>query len=140
MTTETTSIFWLHHLTLRLPDGFQNTDRAIFVWDNELFTTLCYSLKRLVFIYETLCTLPVDIIAGDTVDVLDRQNTPQITTWQTADENINRLLAQLTARQKDIHLITPAPFVTLKGEQNVKRFFQYWKKAEKSAYLHDGGV
>ena len=44
--------------------------RAVFIWDDALFRQMDYGFKKCVFIYEALTALPVDIIAGPTVEVL----------------------------------------------------------------------
>ena len=44
--------------------------KAIYVWDDEYLRRANYSLKRLVFLYETLCDLPVDVVRGATRTVV----------------------------------------------------------------------
>ena len=44
--------------------------RALFIWDDAYFKKRNYSLKRLVFIYETLTTMPVEIVHGKTLDIV----------------------------------------------------------------------
>ena len=44
--------------------------KAVFIWDDAFFKRRCYSLKRLVFIYETLCSMPIEIYYGDTKNII----------------------------------------------------------------------
>ena len=52
------SLIWIHEDALRITHPVfklaPNGTEALFVWDNPYFQKLDYSLKRLVFIYESL--------------------------------------------------------------------------------------
>ena len=57
-------IIWVHEKALNsnLLADIDDNKKALFIWDNSYFQSRSYTLKRLVFIYETLCQLPVEII------------------------------------------------------------------------------
>jgi len=140
MATPTQDVFWLHHACLRLPHGIDTQNlRAIFIWDDELLRRQGYSLKRLVFLYETLCELPVDIIKGDAIQILASYDRAVISTWQTDDAEIIAMIAALEQRDCNISVLKQTPFIA--GEKGVKlnRFFQYWNKVQKKALLVNGG-
>jgi len=65
--------------------------KAVFIWDDAYFKQRGYSLKRLVFIYETLCSMPVDIIYGTTSDVIKTIAPTKIITSFTADTPIQNI-------------------------------------------------
>ena len=133
----------LHEESLRIShpvfSAAGNTTKAIFIWDEAYFCQKDYSFKRLVFIYETLCQLPVDIIQGNTVEVISQLN-PSILYIPEANnpellDLINSLKTIVTTR-----IIQDEIFSVIKKPYNFKRFFQYWKKAEKSVFLYNAGT
>ena len=68
----------LHEESLRMTHpvfhAAPNATRVIYVWDDAYVQCTAYSLKRLIFIYETLCGLAVDILRGDTRSTLQEIN------------------------------------------------------------------
>ena len=120
---------------LSLPD---DADRAkmIFIWDAEYFKRQNYSLKRLVFIYECLADLGVDVYQGDTLEVLD-QLSGQITLFDTHDPARKALNEKICVAHENTHVICHDDFLNLpEGTQpRIGRFFQYWKTAKK--YISD---
>ena len=130
-----TNITWLHdkalHCTPLGPQGMQH--RAIFVWDDDYFQQRDYTLKRLVFIYETLCAMPVEILPGDTVEVLLNLAPQRLYTQHTCDSIIKHMTSRL-AEQIDLRLVTPPPFAYVPAQPVHKRFFKYWNKAKKTAF------
>jgi hypothetical protein len=138
-----TPLIWLHEEALRLSHPvFHSTPnglRAIYIWDDAYFRQANYSLKRLIFIYETLCELPVDIIHGNTLDVV-RELAPS-TLYIPATNNplIIHIMNSLEAIVP-VTVVEDEAFVVIKKPGEFRRFFQYWNKAEKSAFLHNGGV
>ena len=136
-------LIWLHEESLRethpvftaAPEG----TRAIYVWDDEYLRQLDYSLKRLVFIYETLCELPVDIIRGDSVSII-KQMCPSIlyvpaTTKPHIISNIGRLKTIA-----NVQMIQDENFVTMTKTTDLKRFFPYWNMAQKTALQKNGDI
>ena len=141
MATPTQDVFWLHHACLRLPHGIDTQNlRAIFIWDDELLRRQAYSLKRLVFLYEVLCELPVDIIKGDTIQILASYDRAVISTWQTDDADITAMVAALEQRDCNISVLKQTPFIAGTSAAKLNRFFQYWNKVQKKAFLVNGGA
>jgi hypothetical protein len=111
--------------------------RAVYVWDDAYFVLTGYSLKRLIFIYETLCGLEVDIIRGDTRRILHEIN-PSLVYIPLTN---NPLLLEMIASVREVssvEMVADIPFVDLEKTMEFRRFFQYWRRAEKKAFLHDG--
>ena len=136
-------LIWLHEEALRLTHpvfaAAPGNTKAIFVWDDGYFRTANYSLKRLVFIYETLCELPLDIIIGDTKSILE-QIAPSVLYIPATNNPLLVSKIHTFKSMARVELIEDDPFVILKKQADFHRFFQYWKKAEKTAFLKDSGV
>ena len=134
-------IIWFHDKALdknnhALIDIDDNT-KAIFVWDDVYFQRRAYSLKRLVFIYETLCEMPVDIIKGNLYEVMQTISPDSIKTFFSADVIIKDLIKRLSDDFK-VEVVKPLPFVQVAEEIDFKRFFRYWNKVKKTAFNRDG--
>ena len=136
-------LIWLHEEALRAthpvfhkaPDGA----RAVFIWDDRYLQKLDYSLKRLVFIYETVCELPVDVIQGDIVEIIKEIAPSRL---YVPASNKSYLLAVFNDLKSvvDLEIIRDEDFVNLPGTADIKRFFKYWSVAEKNAFLQNGGL
>lgn len=132
-------IFWIHHLGLRAaPAAASYVDRYVFIWDNALFERLGYTLKRLVFIYETLCGLPVHIVEGNTADILANLSCDDITTWHNDAPEIQDIIGQLEKKNKKIQSLRETPFCSIPPQAEFMRFSKYWPRAKKTALLSDG--
>jgi hypothetical protein len=133
----------LHEESLRIthpvfditPEG----TRVIYIWDDIYVRHTGYSLKRLIFIYETLCELEVDILRGDTQKILQQINPSIVYIPHT---NNPLLLQQIDSIRErvSIEMVTDDTFVNLKKNIKFNRFFQYWRMAEKKAFLIHGGL
>ncbi len=113
--------------------------RAIYVWDDAYVERTGYSLKRLIFIYETLTGLEIDILRGNTRSILQEINPSLVYIAHTN----NPLLLEMIDSVREVlsvEMVADDAFVNLKNAIEFKRFFQYWRKAEKTVFLHDGGV
>ncbi len=134
-------IIWLHDKALNgfLLQELNDRVQPIFVWDEQYFKHRCYSLKRLVFIYETLCQMPVDVIKGDTIEIMRSFLPAKITTLYTADTKIKEIIKRLR-KNFDVEVVKSQPFVKIPDEYEFKRFYKYWDKAKKTAFLKDGVV
>ncbi|NBV06753.1 MAG: hypothetical protein EBS06_05915 [Proteobacteria bacterium] len=115
---------------------------TFFVWDEEYFKEMDYSFKKLVFIFETLNEMDCEIYQGRSIEVIrqlaQENNSSEIFIAATP----NPLLQSIATNLKDkieIKIIAEKPFVLLKSEVNLKRFFNYWNKAKESAMTKDGG-
>lgn len=138
----TKPLIWLHEEALRTshpvfkaaPQG----TRALFVWDDDYLQNLGYSLKRLVFIYETLCELPVDIIRGDTLSSV-KELAPTRLFIPGSDKphivSMTNVLKTITT----VEIIKDEELAQLPATMDLRRFFKYWSLAEKTAFLKNGG-
>lgn len=137
----TPSILWLHDKALRISHPVflhaPKQAKAIFIWDDAYFKRCDYSLKRLVFIYETLCTLPVEIIQGDTLTEL--KTFVPATVYIPYDYNlyVQSVLQEFSALT-EVKVIPDEPFVITSNKANFKRFSKYWKKVGTSALMLNG--
>jgi hypothetical protein len=113
--------------------------KVIYIWDDVYFQCSGYSLKRLIFIYETLCGLEVDILRGDTLSILQDIHPSLVYIPQTNHPLLIEMIASIR-KVLAVNLVADEPFVKFDKPMEVKRFFPYWSKAEKKAFLHDGGV
>lgn len=136
-------LIWLHEEALRVTHPIFSAapaaTRAIYVWDDAYLRQLDYSLKRLVFIYETLSELPVGILQGDTVRIL-KQIAPSILyVPATTKPHIASTIDQLKSVTK-VEIIQDEDFVTITKAGDLRRFFPYWNMAQKTASQKNGGV
>jgi len=113
--------------------------KAIYVWDDEYLRRANYSLKRLVFVYETLCELPVDIIRGDTGSVLATMTPAMLYVPATNNPALLAIFAGIKAAVP-FNVVDDDAFAVMKRTTEARRFFQYWSKVEQSAFLHNGGA
>lgn len=113
--------------------------KAIYVWDDDYFRGTNYSLKRLVFIYETLCELPVDIIRGDTCSLVVAIAPSALYVPSTNNPSLLSMFAGVKLTS-NINFVDDDVFAVMKKSIEARRFFQYWNKVEKSAFLHNGGA
>jgi hypothetical protein len=137
------SLIWLHEEALRISHlvfkAAPRGTKAIYVWDDAYFREADYSLKRLVFIYETLCELPIEIIWGNTLEVLRELAPSNLYVPATNNPMIAEMIGDLKIFLP-VEIIEDEDFVVIKNSIDFRRFFQYWKKAQKTAFLHNGGV
>jgi hypothetical protein len=116
-----------------------NDTKAIYVWDDEYFRRTNYSLKRLVFIYETLCELPIEIIYGNTLTIVQAL-APSTLYLPTTNNPLLTSLIDTLKLVASIELVADETFVQIDSNTNFKRFFQYWNKIESSAFKVNGGM
>jgi len=137
----TQSLIWLHDEALRLthpvfaaaPFGA----KAIFIWDDSYLKNSGYSLKRLVFIYETLCTLPIEIIHGDTLTTLRNIAEPSLYIPYSYHSFIQNVISELSVIMV-AHIKQDETFVSISKDTDFTRFFKYWNKAEQTAFRVNG--
>ena len=135
-----TGLIWLHEDALRADHPVFKTAgddvHACFIWDEPYFKEADYSFKRLVFLYETLCELPVEIYQGEiTETLLDLADKYQTSTLYVPATPNPLLIDRYQRLGKPIPLrvIADEPFVQLDREPDLKRFSRYWNKAKRSA-------
>jgi hypothetical protein len=135
-------LIWLHDEALRINHPvFQAAPpltQAIYVWDNNYFETLGYSLKRLVFIYETLCELPVDIVQGETPTIIKALAPSVIYLPATNKPHLVAVIRSLKPLT-EVEVIDDKSFVEVDREIDFRRFFPFWKLAEKDALCDERG-
>lgn len=136
------SIIWLHDEALRLSHPVFSaapvSAKAIFIWDDAYLRQSNYSLKRLVFIYETLSALPIEILHGDTLTILGQISASSLYVPYSHNSFVQSIMHDL-AKIKEVHFIKDEPFVKISHDTEFRRFFSYWNKAEKSAFVVNGG-
>ena len=123
-------IWWVHEKALFVPE---RKIQCVHVWDEAYYQSRGYSLKRLVFIYETLCQMPVEIIQGDTQQVLSSYHQP-VYVPRTADAPICESVEALN-QHTTVHWVSKPEFVDVDESVDFPRFFRYWKQAQKTAFL-----
>ena len=121
---------WLHPDCLS-EAWLESGQRAIYVFDDAQIEAAGWGLKRIMFLYETLLGLPVEIHRGPTVETLISLAGPsgRIVTVATPDP---WLCARITELRQSIPVdLKPAPvFVELEEPVDLRRFSRYWAKAE----------
>lgn len=134
-------IIWLHEKALSKThlvfEHLNEHTKIIHVWDDNYYQKRGYSLKRLVFIYETLCELPAEIISGNTIEILKKLNPEEILVPYTVDIEIRKIFDELS-KVIPIVIIKENAFVDVSDHYEFKRFFKYWKKASQTAFLING--
>lgn len=118
-----TRLFWMHTDTLCEPPC-----EAVFVFDDEQIDEAQWGLKRLMFIYECLLELQVEIHRGPTVATLLRIAEARAATLVTVDSPDPWIRQQFGRLPIEV---LPAPqLVSLPEPVDLKRFARYWKRAE----------
>lgn len=112
--------------------------QAIYIWDDEHLKSLNYSLKRLIFIYETMCELPIDIISGNTIEVIEGLAPARIYFPSTNNPLIVAMLEKI-ATISPIEIIADEMLSSQQPPNHLRRFSQYWKKIEKNVMQTNGG-
>ena len=135
-------LIWLHEDCLRASHNlFDHAPdaQAVFIWDDKHMNAMHYGLKRRVFIYESLCQLPVEIYVGDTATCLAQlaQDGQDIVTGKTPNPALKAIMATLREKTK-LSAIADDAFVQMDSPPDLRRFFKYWNKAKKHAFSYDG--
>lgn len=134
-------IVWMHDQAITFSSEFyqrQDSDtRLIYIWDDAYLKSQGYTLKRLVFIYESLIETPVQILKGNTLEVLKDLQPNKVLTFNTPDTRIKALIDKVS-KELNLELIDQKSFVDLPNKEIGKRFFKYWNQAKKSAFYIDG--
>ena len=133
-------LIWLHEQALYLAPYLTAIPNAQFmhIWDDDYYQQRQYTLKRLVFIYESLCESNIPIIAGNTLDVIHSVKPTKVYIPNSQDSIIQRY-SQLIARHYPTESLQAPPLTTPPDSLKVKRFFKYWHTIKHQALQHDGG-
>ena len=137
-----TKLIWLHEDCLRASHNvFSHAPdaQAVFIWDDAHMAAMHFGLKRRVFIYESLCQLPVEIYVGDTVSALMRlaDRGQEIVTGKSPNPALKNIMQALRETIK-VSAIADDPFVQMDSPPDLRRFYKYWNKAKKHAFSYDG--
>ncbi len=129
-----TKLLWLNEDALRdthpVFEAVSADTHAIFIWDEAYFKKMDYGFKKLVFIYETLCELPVEIIQGESIAVITALKPSEIIVPYTPNPHLKHVFNRLSDSY-EVNIMKDAPFTEVKKLLEWKRFFAYWKKVEK---------
>jgi hypothetical protein len=142
-----TNLIWLHEDALRADHpvflAAGGSAPSVFVWDEAYWRECGYSFKRLVFLYETLCELPCAIYRGPMrqtlLDLIAKHGALALFVPETPNPALQEVIAAL-AGHTSVTIVPDEPFVLLKKEPRLSRFFNYWKSAEKLAFTPGGGA
>lgn len=126
------TILWIHEDCLNPQSAALQAHpgaAAVFVFPR----AVTISLKRIVFIYECLLELPVEIRRGEVepeIAAFAREHgATRIVTMASPNPEIAaavRALQQLF----DVEVIEPPPFTDYRGAVSLRRFSQFWRKVE----------
>lgn len=131
-------IIWIHGdcLSSNNPALVQEPDApALWVWDDALLVEWQISLKRIVFIYECLLSLPLTIRRGDMVEQLvafaEEHEAETVVTTESPSPRFAAICADLRERGLTVEVLDIEPFVVIPGHVDLKRFSRYWRQAVK---------
>ena len=120
------------------------TPDTAFIWDPEYFQATHCGLKRQIFIYETLCTLDVEIYCGAFMDVFQALVSDLQPEHIFVPYSVNPLLQQrheimaAAMAVESFTIVKDDPFVIIDDLADLRRFFRYWNKAKKAAFSYNG--
>lgn len=126
-------IVWVHGDALRRESAaFREypTAPALFVWDDVVLRGYGVSLKRLVFMYECLLDLPVEMVRGDVATQLvafaTRHGADTIVTMDTPAPRFAQIVATLRQTHTVLILSDP-PLVAVDKPVDLGRFSRFWQ-------------
>ena len=108
---------------------------AIYVWDDDLLLRRKLSLKRILFIYESLLELPVVIrrgqVAREILTFAEEHNQQMVVTMGSISPGFERICRQLRKYGLQVYIYEEEPFINLPQEPDLRRFSRYWKLARR---------
>lgn len=110
---------------------------AVFVWDDAALEAERYSLKRIVFVYECLLELPVEIHRGPLAETLQLlANRAGATTIAMAESPNPRYAETVLTLEQHLRVEMHAgeAFIPHALEADLRRFARFWKRAEPYAF------
>jgi len=136
------SLILLHEESLRITHPVFNVapmgSRVIYVWDDAYFQRTEYTLKRLIFIYETLSEMGIDILYGDTLGILQEIKPKKVYMPYSNNPLILKIIDSIR-EVLSLEIVEDTRFIDLHNME-FKRFFQYWNKIEKKVFFPNGGL
>ncbi len=135
-------LVWLHEDALRRSHpcvaAAGEGATCVHLWDDAYLHAANYSLKRLVFLYETAIEAGVEMLHGGSYHTLLQH--PAAHVWIPYSPNpFIRAVAEQLQAHKCVTVVEDDAFVHLRSGAVHTRFFAYWRQAEKTALLRDGG-
>ena len=127
-------VLWLHEKALRSDLAFRSDVKVVHIWDEAYYQKRQYSFKRLFFIFETLCEYPLDILRGSTLEVMKELAPEELLIPYSADSEIQALIKDLSEHFK-VTMLHSEPLAEVPDNLEYKRFFKYWNKAKKTAFI-----
>lgn len=135
---------WVHEDALRQShpvfSAAKNSKASIFVWDNTYFKSQGYTAKRLLFIYECLLEMDVQIIKGETLEVLTAFCEGEIFTAATPNPFFLDIIAKIEKNASRVTRIEDEPFSQIPYDADLGRFFKFWNKGRKSIMKPNAGL
>ena len=127
-------IAWLH-LDCLNAGWLEPNDHAVYVFDDAQIEAAGWGLKRIMFLYETLLELPVEIHRGPLVETLLTlaRKYEGIVTVDTPDPWLRNRIAELGLLTR-VEVKARPVFVELEGCVDLRRFSRYWARAEKKLF------
>lgn len=109
--------------------------QAVFVFDEPLIAYYQLSLKRLVFMYECLLELPVEIRRGvvsqEIITFAKAHGADSVVTTFSVSPRFQKIAEKLEAEIGPVKVLKP-PSLAADLNYDLERFSRYWKKAEPS--------
>ena len=137
-------VVWVHEDALRQShpvfSAAKDAKAVIFIWDNEYFQSQGYSVKRLLFIYECLLEMDVQIIQGKTLDVLSDFCEGAIYTASTPNPYFLDIVEKMGERSSNVTMVGDEPFSQVPEDVEMGRFFKYWNKGRKFMMKPNAGL
>ena len=134
-------IIWVHGDSLSPTNPALETypnSPAIFVWDDELLDAYNISLKRVVFLYESLLELPVTIRRGDVATEVLRfaaeHNANTVITTESPAPRFHTIARRINREIGKLRVHRLPAFVESGESIDLKRFSRYWRVAKKYAF------
>ncbi len=136
-------VVWLNDSSLRTDHpvfySAPTATQAIYIWDDEYLRANAYTFKRLLFVYDTLASMPVKIIWGESGDVLSSLAVDRVYVPQTVCPWIKDVADRLS-HKIDFTFVEDEPLVQLDEGKAWRRFYQYWNRAERTVFLPNAGT
>jgi hypothetical protein len=134
-----TTVLWLHEDMLNPHAALWRRPHAgaVYVFDEQHLRQAGYSLKRVMFIYESLLELPVSIRKGDTEIIVAsfaaERGAQQIATSVSVQPWIQRTVERLRTRWR-VEVVSEAPFLDCPEPSDLTRFARFWRQVEPYAF------
>lgn len=113
---------------------------AIFVFDDAYLVEQKISLKRVMFMYESVLELPVTIRRGNVVESVlsfaKEHDAARVVTTESVSPRFNSIcdgIRKGLAAADRLEIMPVEPFVTFSGRLDLRRFSRYWSTIRDNA-------